>query len=57
MSSRLQEVLTNLLTPVAKRGLLTWERLESGISFDLTSSRVRANPYEIVTTKPGCCQV
>ena len=47
MSSRLQEVLTNLLTPVAKRGLLTWERLESGISFDLTSSRVRANPYEI----------
>lgn len=47
MSNRLQGVVHNLLTPVAKKALLTWENLESGISFDLTSSRIRANPYEI----------
>lgn len=27
------------------RGLLTWELLESGVAFDLTSSRMLANPY------------
>ncbi len=47
MPNRLQGVVHSLLTPVAKRALLTWENLESGISFDLTSSRIRANPYEI----------
>ena len=40
-------VVRNVLTPLAKGVLLTWERLESGISFDLTSSAVRANPYEL----------
>lgn len=47
MPNRLQGVVRSLLTPAAKKALLTWENLESGISFDLTSSRVRANPYEI----------
>ena len=40
-------VVRNVLTPLAKGILLAWERLESGISFDLTSSAVRANPYEL----------
>ena len=39
-------VVHNLLTPIVKKALLTWERLESGISFDLTSSEIRANPYD-----------
>ncbi len=30
---------------IAKNGLLTWERLESGVAFDLTSSQMLANPY------------
>ncbi|MCY3707582.1 MAG: cytochrome P450 [Caldilineaceae bacterium] len=47
MANQLQGAVRSLLTPVAKRVLLTWEKLESGISFDLTSSRIRANPYEI----------
>lgn len=46
MSNQLPEVVHNLLTPLAKKLLLTWENLESGISFDLTSSRIRANPYQ-----------
>ena len=40
-------MIRNLLTPIAKRALLTWEHLESGISFDLTSRDVRANPYDL----------
>lgn len=46
-ANRLQGAVRRLLTPAAKRVLLSWEKLESGISFDLTSSRVRANPYPI----------
>ncbi|MDE0142875.1 MAG: cytochrome P450 [Caldilineaceae bacterium] len=46
-AERLQGAVRSVLTPVAKRVLLSWEKLESGISFDLTSSRVRANPYPI----------
>ena len=34
-----------MIKPIAKRGLLTWERLESGVVFDLTSEEVLANPY------------
>jgi len=45
-------IVHNLLTPVSKKALLTWERLESGISSDLTSSEIRANPYDFVTTQP-----
>ena len=47
MATALSESVQRIVTPVAKRVLLTWERLESGVSFDLTSSKVRANPYEI----------
>ncbi len=30
---------------IAKNGLLTWERLESGVAFDLTSSQMLTDPY------------
>lgn len=45
MASSISRPLLELLKPIAKRGLLTWERLESGVAFDLTSSQVLANPY------------
>ncbi len=45
MASSISRPLLELLKPVAKRGLLTWERLESGVEFDLTSRHVLANPY------------
>ena len=45
MASLISRPLLELLKPIAKRGLLTWERLESGVAFDLTSSQVLANPY------------
>ncbi len=47
MANAFAESIVRLVTPVAKRVLLTWEQMESGISFDLTSSKVRANPYEV----------
>ena len=47
MANAFAESIVRLVTPVAKRVLLTWEQTESGISFDLTSSKVRANPYEV----------
>ncbi len=47
MGNVFAESVTRLVTPAAKQVLLTWERLESGISFDLTSGKVRANPYEV----------
>ena len=47
MATALTESVQRIVTPVAKRVLLTWERLESGVSFDLTSREVRSNPYEI----------
>ncbi|MYC95224.1 MAG: cytochrome P450 [Caldilineaceae bacterium SB0661_bin_32] len=34
-----------MIKPIAKRSLLTWEWLESGVVFDLTSKDVLANPY------------
>ncbi len=39
------EPLIDLIKPVAKKLLLGWEILESGVSFDLTSDRVLADPY------------
>lgn len=47
MANAFAESIVRLVRPAAKQVLLTWERLESGISFDLTSSKVRANPYEV----------
>jgi len=47
MANVLADSILKLVRPAAKQVLLTWERVESGISFDLTSSKVRANPYEV----------
>ena len=47
MANPITESILGLVTPVAKRVLLTWEQMESGISFDLTSRKIRANPYEV----------
>lgn len=43
--SLMPEPLIDLIKPVAKKLLLGWEILESGVSFDLTSDRVLADPY------------
>ena len=43
----LTRVLQNALTPIVKSILLTWERLESGVSYDLTSPAVMADPYTL----------
>lgn len=47
MANVLADSILKLVRPAAKRVLLSWEQMESGISFDLTSSKVRANPYEV----------
>ena len=47
MPNSISRAIVRALRPIAKQSLLTWERLESGISFDLTSSEVRANPYDL----------
>ena len=39
------EGLQLAVTPVVVRVLLAWERMESGVAFDLTSKRVRNDPY------------
>ena len=41
----MSNVVLNALKPVAKRVLLAWERLESGVSYDLTSSAFIEDPY------------
>jgi len=41
------KIVQNMLKPVVIRGLLAWERLESGISYDLTSMEVKADPYKL----------
>ena len=41
----MSKILLNVVKPVAKRILLAWERLESGVSYDLTSSAFIENPY------------
>ena len=45
MLSSIARPVKNFVKPIAKRGLLTWERLESGVNFDLTSESVLAEPY------------
>ncbi len=42
----LSRVAKNALKPALVRALLTWERLESGVSYDPTSASVRNNPYD-----------
>ena len=41
----MSNVVLNALKPIAKRILLAWERLESGASYDLTSSAFIEDPY------------
>ncbi len=40
-------IARRLVTPAAKRALLAWERLESGVTYDPTSPSTRANPYGV----------
>ena len=47
MVNAISAPVIGIVRAVAKQLLLTWERLESGVSFDLTSPKVRANPYDI----------
>ena len=47
MANAISKPVMRIVRPVAKQLLLAWERLESGVSFDLTSPKVRANPYDI----------
>ena len=41
----MSKVVLNVVKPVVKRFLLAWERLESGVSYDLTSSAFIEDPY------------
>ena len=45
MLNSLPRPVIEVIKPIAKQALLTWERLESGVVFDLTSEEVLANPY------------
>lgn len=45
MFRRVPRCVRSVLTPIEKRALQTCERLESGVSSDLTSRAVMADPY------------
>ena len=45
MSTVVSRAVKNALMPVAIRALTTWERMESGVSYDPTSARIRNDPY------------
>ncbi len=45
MSTAVSRAVKNALTPVAIRAMTTWERMESGVSYDPTSARIRNDPY------------
>ena len=47
MANAVSESVIRVVRPVAKQFLLAWERLESGVSYDLTSPKVRADPYDL----------
>ncbi len=40
-------VIGKMVRPLAMRGLLIWERLESGVAYTPLSPALRANPYPI----------
>ena len=40
-------VIGKIVRPVAMRGLLIWERMESGVAYNPLSPELRANPYPI----------
>ena len=39
-------IVKNALRPAVIGALLTWERIESGVSYNPTSSAIRSNPYD-----------
>ena len=41
----MSKIVRNVVKPVVKRILLAWERMESGVSYDLTSSAFIEDPY------------
>jgi len=47
VANAVSESVIRVVRPVAKKLLLAWERLESGVSYDLTSPKVRADPYDL----------
>ncbi|MDE0221047.1 MAG: hypothetical protein OXJ90_17400, partial [Spirochaetaceae bacterium] len=38
-------VVENLVKPAVLRGLLAWERRESGVAYDFISEEVKTDPY------------
>ena len=42
----IRRTLSNVIRPAIMRALLTWERVESGVSYDPTSPNIKANPYQ-----------
>ena len=42
----LPKVVRDLVKPVVMSALLTWERLESGVTYNPASRRLKANPYD-----------
>ena len=44
--STVPRMLRNMLRPAAVRALLAWERMESGVSYNPVSRKIKANPYE-----------
>ncbi len=43
-------VVENLIKPAVLRGLLAWERRESGVAYDFTSEEVKTDPYPTYRT-------
>ena len=41
----MSKIVRNVVKPVVKRILLAWERMESGVSYDLTASAFIEDPY------------
>ena len=39
-------VVKNAIRPAVISALTAWERVESGVSYDPTSDRIRNNPYD-----------
>lgn len=44
--SALHRTLRKVIRPAVMRALLAWERIESGVNYDPTSPKIKANPYE-----------
>ena len=44
--SAFHRTLRKVIRPAVMRALLAWERIESGVNYDPTSPKIKANPYE-----------